>query len=101
MAVISGLVWLRYRLCRESSAAGANLVQTLNGASHPYEPTSNTQRRDTMMERLGFIGLGIMGKPMALHLLKAGHPFVVLNRSPVRRPNWSRQGRQPGNHPGT
>ena len=34
------------------------------------------------MERLGFIGLGIMGKPMALHLLKAGYPLVVLNRGP-------------------
>ncbi len=34
------------------------------------------------MERLGFIGLGIMGKPMALNLLKAGYPLVVLNRGP-------------------
>ena len=32
------------------------------------------------MERLGFIGLGIMGKPMALNLLKAGYPLVVLSR---------------------
>lgn len=33
------------------------------------------------MERIGFIGLGIMGKPMALNLLKAGHPLVVLERA--------------------
>ena len=33
------------------------------------------------MERLGFIGLGIMGKPMALRLLRAGYPMVVFNRS--------------------
>jgi 2-hydroxy-3-oxopropionate reductase len=33
------------------------------------------------MERIGFIGLGIMGKPMARNLLKAGYPLVVLNRS--------------------
>ncbi|HQS51965.1 MAG TPA: NAD(P)-binding domain-containing protein, partial [Daejeonella sp.] len=25
-----------------------------------------------MMEKIGFIGLGIMGKPMVLNLLKAG-----------------------------
>lgn len=31
--------------------------------------------------RLGFIGLGLMGKPMAGHLLKAGFPLVVHNRS--------------------
>jgi len=32
-------------------------------------------------EQLGFIGLGIMGKPMAKHLLKAGYPVTVWNRS--------------------
>lgn len=31
------------------------------------------------MERIGFIGLGIMGKPMSQHLLKAGYPLVVLD----------------------
>ena len=30
---------------------------------------------------LGYIGLGIMGRPMALNLLKAGYPLVVHNRS--------------------
>ncbi|MGN6716788.1 MAG: 2-hydroxy-3-oxopropionate reductase [Candidatus Binatia bacterium] len=30
---------------------------------------------------IGFIGLGIMGKPMARNLLKAGHVLVVHNRS--------------------
>jgi len=34
-----------------------------------------------MMERIGFIGLGIMGKPMARNLLKAGYQLVVHNRS--------------------
>jgi 2-hydroxy-3-oxopropionate reductase len=33
------------------------------------------------MERVGFIGLGIMGKPMARNLIKAGYPLVVHNRS--------------------
>ncbi|EKQ67020.1 2-hydroxy-3-oxopropionate reductase [Leptolyngbyaceae cyanobacterium JSC-12] len=33
------------------------------------------------MERIGFIGLGIMGKPMAKNLLKAGFPLTVFNRS--------------------
>jgi 2-hydroxy-3-oxopropionate reductase len=31
--------------------------------------------------KLGFIGLGLMGKPMAGHLLKAGFPLTVHNRS--------------------
>lgn len=33
------------------------------------------------MERIGFIGLGIMGKPMALRLLKAGYPLTVVERA--------------------
>lgn len=37
------------------------------------------------MERIGFIGVGIMGKPMVLNLLKAGYAVTVhdLNRQPV------------------
>ena len=31
--------------------------------------------------RLGYIGLGRMGKPMAINLLKAGYPLIVYNRS--------------------
>ena len=34
-----------------------------------------------MAQRIGFIGLGIMGKPMALNLLKAGYTLTVFNRS--------------------
>ena len=30
---------------------------------------------------IGFIGLGIMGKPMARNLLRAGYPLIVFNRS--------------------
>ena len=33
-----------------------------------------------MSDTIGFIGLGIMGKPMAHNLLKAGFPMVVHNR---------------------
>ena len=31
---------------------------------------------------IGFIGLGVMGRPMALHLLKAGHSLAVFARRP-------------------
>ena len=33
------------------------------------------------MKKIGFIGLGIMGKPMSLNLLKAGYEVTVYNRS--------------------
>ncbi|YAV71729.1 NAD(P)-dependent oxidoreductase [Saccharothrix isguenensis] len=33
---------------------------------------------------VGFLGLGIMGQPMALNLARSGRPLVVWNRSPHR-----------------
>ncbi len=33
------------------------------------------------MEKIGFIGLGIMGKPMALNLIKAGYSLVVSDQN--------------------
>jgi 3-hydroxyisobutyrate dehydrogenase len=37
-----------------------------------------------MAERVGFIGLGIMGRGMAANLLRAGFPLTVWNRTPER-----------------
>lgn len=37
-----------------------------------------------MAPSIGFIGLGIMGQPMALNLVKAGHPVTVFNRTPAK-----------------
>ena len=31
--------------------------------------------------KIGFIGMGIMGKPMAMNLLKAGYDVTVSNRN--------------------
>jgi 3-hydroxyisobutyrate dehydrogenase len=38
--------------------------------------------------KLAFIGLGVMGGPMAGHLAKAGHSLTVYNRSPARAQAW-------------
>ena len=43
---------------------------------------------------IGFIGLGIMGKPMARNLLKAGHTLVVHNRSRGAVDELSKEGAQ-------
>lgn len=37
-----------------------------------------------MPQRVGFVGLGLMGRPMARNLLRAGHELVVYNRSPEK-----------------
>jgi len=36
-----------------------------------------------MSKKLGFIGLGIMGRPMALNLMRAGHKLWVHGRRPI------------------
>ncbi|NIR29598.1 MAG: NAD(P)-dependent oxidoreductase [Gammaproteobacteria bacterium] len=35
-----------------------------------------------------FLGLGVMGYPMAGHLAKAGHSVIVYNRTPVKAERW-------------
>jgi 3-hydroxyisobutyrate dehydrogenase len=38
--------------------------------------------------RIAFVGLGVMGGPMAGHLARAGHEMVVFNRSPEKAQRW-------------
>lgn len=42
--------------------------------------------------KIGFIGLGIMGKPMCINLMKKGHELVVYNRSKAPMEELSGQG---------
>jgi 2-hydroxy-3-oxopropionate reductase len=48
---------------------------------------------------VGFIGLGIMGKPMAQNLLRADYPLVVLNRSQAAVDELAGEGAQRGASP--
>lgn len=41
-----------------------------------------------MSTRVAFIGLGVMGYPMAGYLARAGHEVSVYNRSSARRDQW-------------
>jgi len=52
-----------------------------------------------MATRVGFIGLGIMGKPMARHLLEAGHVLTVHNRSRAAVEELVAQGAAEANSP--
>src|SRR5437867_2787833 len=42
--------------------------------------------------RVGFIGLGIMGRPMAGHILEAGYPLTVHNRSRAKAEELASRG---------
>ena len=52
-----------------------------------------------MTERVGFIGLGIMGRGMARNLLKAGFPVRVWNRTAARMDELAADGAQPSASP--
>lgn len=43
------------------------------------------------MAKVAFIGLGVMGYPMAGHLAKAGHAVTVFNRTMARAQAWAAQ----------
>jgi len=49
-------------------------------ASKTYEPSS--------ARKVAFLGLGVMGYPMAGHLALAGHRVTVYNRSPAKAEAW-------------
>ena len=51
------------------------------------------------IKRVGFIGLGIMGAPMAANLLKAGFEVTVWNRSPSRTKPLVESGAREGDSP--
>jgi 3-hydroxyisobutyrate dehydrogenase len=40
------------------------------------------------MARIAFLGLGVMGAPMARHLAAAGHSLIVYNRTTERAREW-------------
>ena len=49
-------------------------------SSKTYEPTP--------ARRVAFLGLGVMGYPMAGHLAHAGHAVTVYNRTPAKAQSW-------------
>jgi len=53
-----------------------------------------------MAKRVAFLGLGVMGYPMAGHLARTGHEVIVFNRTHARANQWvSRHGGTPAATP--
>jgi 3-hydroxyisobutyrate dehydrogenase-like beta-hydroxyacid dehydrogenase len=54
-------------------------------------PTTHPDRRyeATPPRRAAFLGLGVMGLPMAGHLARAGHPVTVYNRTAAKAAAWA------------
>jgi 3-hydroxyisobutyrate dehydrogenase len=50
----------------------------------------------TPPKKVAFLGLGVMGDPMAGHLLAAGHHVCVYNRSPAKIEAWLKRAQDQG-----
>ena len=52
-------------------------------------PTTNSKTYETVAPtRVAFLGLGVMGSPMAGHLALAGHQVTVYNRTAIKSIAW-------------
>jgi len=58
--------------------------------SRTYEPVES--------RAVAFLGLGVMGYPMAGHLARAGHRVCVYNRSPAKAAQWLAEYGAAGGH---
>jgi 2-hydroxy-3-oxopropionate reductase len=56
-------------------------------------------KEDKMTKRIGFIGLGLMGKPMARNLMKSGFDLIVHNRSRAAVDQLVSEGADPADSP--
>ncbi len=65
----------------------------------PFEPSKERSILDDQAYSIGFIGLGVMGKPMARNLLKADYRLVVHNRSREPVEELSAEGAEPAFSP--
>ncbi|MCX6641866.1 MAG: NAD(P)-binding domain-containing protein, partial [Candidatus Bathyarchaeota archaeon] len=54
---------------------------------------------DKRTQRIGFIGVGLMGSGMTMNLLKAGFPLTVWNRSPEKMKTIIAAGAKSANSP--
>ena len=62
-------------------------------------PNERRAEDNDMKHKIGFMGLGIMGTPMAANLLKAGYPVMTYNRSPEKAAPLVQQGAGLASHP--
>jgi 3-hydroxyisobutyrate dehydrogenase len=52
--------------------------------------SAGAKQGGTVAMKLAFLGLGVMGYPMAGHLAKAGHQVTVYNRTPAKAEAWAK-----------
>jgi 6-phosphogluconate dehydrogenase (decarboxylating) len=68
-------------MIQRSSTLFETTMSSINAKT--YESTASTH--------VAFIGMGVMGYPMAGHLATAGHAVTVYNRSPAKAEAWVKE----------
>lgn len=63
---------------------GCHTRADAGSAEAPTSTRTNPDTTSTPPSLVGFIGLGVMGEPMALNLVRTGTPLLVWNRTPAR-----------------
>src|SRR5205823_13262971 len=63
-----------------------------NSRRPPLEPSAGTKK-------IGLIGLGLMGRPMGMNLIKAGYSLTVWNRTASRADELVAAGAKPAKSP--
>ena len=58
-------------------------MRAMNAPTKTYDPVP--------ARRVAFLGLGVMGYPMAGHLARAGHQVTVYNRTAAKAEAWARE----------
>ena len=67
------------------------LLNSAHSLTHPYRNMSNIGQKTyeaSTPHQVAFLGLGVMGYPMAGHLARAGHRVTVYNRSSTKAQAW-------------
>jgi 3-hydroxyisobutyrate dehydrogenase len=82
-----GLGWLSL-LATRNNAAILPLTEDARMNTSTSTPTAPAAGDPTPPHRVAFLGLGVMGHPMAGHLARAGHQVTVYNRSVDKAQRW-------------
>src|SRR5207244_5861125 len=79
---------------RPGTVNGANGRRAVDGATLLRANTNRTANlgREDVMAKVAFLGLGVMGYPMAGHLKnKGGHEVTVYNRTAAKAEQWVKE----------
>lgn len=69
-----------------------SITKSFTSLHGPHMSSIQTKTYDsTPSKKLAFIGLGVMGYPMAGHLLASGHQVTVFNRTQTKATQWMQE----------